>query len=123
MSESVNKDLTRIQDVFKLVVWDNLRAFAIRSLFAGVPWLKVWPLGPIIKWLAGSISDTVFETIKLNIDLAALKFMDSNTERHFNDSIVKLKLIERDYGVESKEYKEARDDARKIFAAFIRFHA
>lgn len=122
MSESVNPTVTKAQDLFKDLVWDVLVDAELTALFVYVPALKIWPIGPIIKMVAHSFSDKIYSGVRLALDMQTVIFLNNKHYKEFSKATVTLKIIARDKGVDSDEYKNAKRNAKDALASFVHFN-
>lgn len=114
------KKIDRTDDLFYQLVWTNLVTAALETLFAAVPVLGVQPLRTLISWAARAFTDLIYEGADLFIDLQMIVYKNEKLRREFDRSAVSLKIISHNYGPDSPRYKEARDEFRTSFAAFVR---
>jgi hypothetical protein len=105
------------------IIWEPLTEVAVDALFVKVPWLGVWPLGPVVRFALKRFSELLFKKAKLAIDLGALRLLNAEAHRTFVKSVVVLKAIALRNGIESKEFLEAHNEAKLAFARFIRVRA
>lgn len=120
MTEVVTPGLGRIEDLLEDLVWDNLVEAALAALAVAAPWTK-WPIvGPVVRYIVRRIADKLFSLARLTFDFQAIRFLDNKAQREFDTAAVKLKIIAYKRGVESEEFKKAREDAKAAFAEFVR---
>lgn len=119
MTETINPTLTKIEDLFKTLVWDNAINAFLTWLFTAAPWLNIWPLKPIVAGVTNLILNKFYGFMVLFADLKAAKIINENHRRSFEKASVVLALIARDKGIESEEYKNARNDAKEHFKSLI----
>lgn len=122
MTTSAFPDLTKAEQVFKALIWDNEVTAAEAALFADVPWLGVWPLGPILRYLIEHYSDRLYASIEIHLDTAAIKFVNQEHQRAYDAASERLGVIAHDDGVESPEFQKARDDAKAALSQFVHFN-
>jgi hypothetical protein len=122
MSTQVNPTLNVAEDLFKSILWDTTLDVALAALFTEVSFLNVWPIKPIITDLAHMISNAFYSKLRLAVDMAAVPFINAERKKAFESATVTTKLIGLDKGVESPEYKKAKENARKLFIAYSQFN-
>jgi hypothetical protein len=122
MTEVANPTLGKIEDAIEKFGLDALLLVGLNALFTAVPWLSKWPLGPFIRKMVEFLSEKLFAAIRLVIDLRVIKFINDKNQAAFDRSVVTLKAIARGYGIESEEFKKARENAKANFADFVRFN-
>lgn len=125
MTDVAYPKLTIAENIFKNVVWDNLTASALVALFAapGCGWMALWPMRQIITGTATLITDQLFKILRLYVDLTAIALINAEHKRAFDAAAVKLKVIAHDRGIDSDEFKKAREVAKADFAKFVAFGA
>jgi len=108
-------------EAVKTLIWDNLIDAALIALYAEFPWLA-WGL---FKWLTGYIarkySDIFYEFVSEFINLKQIALTNKKDNDKFTESSVRLYLLARDYGVNSKEYLEYKNEAKEDFKNIIKF--
>jgi uncharacterized protein (DUF2342 family) len=108
-------------DVFKDLVWGAMVAAAKSALFAAVPWLAWGPLGVFLGWVIGMAADYLYDAVKMAIDLKLIVFKNEEHRKAFDAASVKLKIIAGGKGIDSPEFKEAREEHKKRLAEFVRW--
>lgn len=107
--------------IFKSLVWDNLVKFAIQQLFLAVPLLGWGPLGYIVSWVITFIADKLFIALKLAVDLEVIVLRNEEHKREYTLAAIQLKLIAKEKGLNSPEFKKAREKQQEALSRFIRF--
>jgi hypothetical protein len=110
-----------LEELFKNAVWDNLVAAGLSALFLELPWLAVWPLGPVIRVITKTFSDKLFAALQLLVDLQAITFQNTASKKAFENEAVKLKIIAMDKGINSPEFQKAKEDAKIALSKMVRF--
>lgn len=99
-------------DLFKELVWENIIFVAIELFIAKNPWLNVWPFRQILMWIGQGINEglaTVFQKLKVWADIQALILRKIELEKDFDRAAVTLKIVAQGAGIDSEEFKEARN--------------
>lgn len=109
-------------DLFKDLVWNALVKAALSKLFAAVPLLGWGPIGFVITWIATRYADELYDGIKLFINIELIAFRNKEFEKMYANASVKLKIIAKDHGIESEEFKNARVQNRKSLEDFARYN-
>jgi hypothetical protein len=122
VTENANPTLGKIEDLFKSLVWDNLITVGLAALFQAAPFLAWWPCRPILDYVIRMFGDHLFATLKLTIDLQAIAFVNETHRRAFDSAAVHLKIIGRDKGPDSEEFRKAKENAKEALAKFVRFN-
>lgn len=113
--------LPDIGDTLKDLVWDGLIQLALAEVFKAVPILGWGPIGAVIRVVVGLVADQLFAGMKLAFDMNKIPFVNEAHQRAYETGSVKLKLIARDKGIDSPEFKEARLATRKELSTFVQF--
>lgn len=121
MTENANPGLGIGEGLFKDLFWDLSVQAALTALFAYVPVLNVWPLRGIVTGIITLFTDKMYSLMKLLIDVTAIKFTNGEHQRAFDSAAVKLKIIAHDRGIDSDEFRKAREDAKASLSRFVRF--
>ena len=107
--------------IFKSLVWSNLVDLAIKKLFLAVPFLGWGPIGWVTSTIIKMFAEALFEAVHEQIDLQIIVFRKAGLRREFDRAALELKLIEREHGLESPQFKEQYEKAHEDFANFIVF--
>lgn len=113
MTTIVTPSIGRAEDLFKSFVWDNIVTAALTSLG-----LNFWPLNSILRF----ISTKIFDQIRLAFDLSAIVFLNQLHKDAFDREMVKLKIVAVDHGIDSEEFKKAKEDAKAVLAKFVAYN-
>lgn len=119
MSEQVNKNLSKAEDVFKCLIWDGIIKVELAALYTASPVAAFFK--PAIDYIANYLGDWIFSKIKMAIDIEAIKFINHKAEENFKKASVTLSIIAHDKGIDSDEYKKARETAQQALSQFVRF--
>lgn len=121
MTDQASPAVGEIEDAIQKYGLDSLVQVGLTSLFAAAPALAVWPLKPLITGLANLLSDKLFSFIRLMVDLTVIKFVNDLHQKTFDRQLVALKALARGYGVDSDQFKKARQNAKDAFAELVHF--
>lgn len=119
MSDSVNPILETSEQIFKSLVWDNLVKAELTSLYASSTILTFFK--PLIDAIMTVITNSLFSNFKTYIDLGAVQLLDSQAESTFRTASITLAILAHDKGVNSDEFKKARENAKSALSTFIRY--
>lgn len=119
MTDSVDPGLSKVEDQFKELVWDAAVDAALAYLFGTA--MKVPVIGWLIKIVAYALTDRLYGGLRLGVDLAVIFGRNAAFKRTFDNAMVTLAILERDKGLESEDYKNAKINAKKAMAEFVRF--
>ncbi len=112
-------------DLFKRLVWDRLVDLAVKKIATKVlvrlpAWLAGplgWIIGEVVTWIASEI----FSVVKEFIAFEAIAFINKEHQVAFDRASVELKILAMQKGIDSIEYKEAREHAKKSLSTFVRY--
>lgn len=121
MAETSYPALDLAQGLFKRLVWDPMIVSATAALFAAAPWLATWPLGPIVRSLILRFTDKLYALLDKVVDLQVIVLVNAAHRAEYERASVKLKLLAKDKGIDSPEFKEARDAAKVSLAKFVSY--
>lgn len=108
-------------DIFKKLVWDSLIKFALQQLFLAVPLLGWGPIGYVVTWIATYFTDKLFVALKLAVDLEMIVLRNEEHKREYTLAALDLKHIIKEKGLNSPEFKKAREKHQEALARFVRF--
>lgn len=96
--------------IFRKIVWDVLSKKAIAKVMALLVINPSGVLGTIVLNILAKISEKAFEWVALEIKLESIKVVNEVHQSQFERAQLKLKLIARNSGIESDEFKKARKE-------------
>lgn len=111
--------LAEQESLFKDLVWDNIITVALTALTVAVPFLAVWPVRPIMMFIVHQFTDALYDVLKLTFDLTQIAFTNELHKRTFDHEAVKLHVIAKEKGIDSDEFKAAKEDAKNALAVFV----
>jgi hypothetical protein len=123
VTDQANPTLGKIEDLFQSLVWDNLVEAALTALFTEMPFLSIWPIGPLICAMVKAIAGKLFEGLRLMVDMTAIILVNETHRRKFDNAVITLKLIAEKSGTDSDEYRKAKENAKIALAQFVHFGA
>lgn len=107
----------------KDVAWAALVKLATARLIAALPFLGFGPLGWITGAVVAMVGSAVYDSMAEAFNLTHISFKNEAAQRAYDTASVKLKLIARDFGIESEEFKTLRAENVKALSALIKFDA
>lgn len=114
MTETAFPELTQAQKIAKSIGWDVGVKAGLTSLG-----LNFWPLNAVLIY----ITDRIWGQLRLGMDLAAISFVNAQHEKAFNNAYANLRIVASHYGIESKEFQEARKNAQDTLVKFSHYGA
>jgi hypothetical protein len=121
VTTTANPGLAHAEDLFRDLVWENAIQAGLAALFVEEPALAIWPLKQLIQQVVGMLQTRVYSSLRLAVDLQAIAFVNAKGQREFDAAAVTLKILERDFGPDSQQYKEARENAKAALSRFLRY--
>lgn len=110
-------------DLFKDLVWSAVIKAATNALTKAIPFLAMGPMPLITGLVVGLVGDFVYDQLKDAYNFQSVSFKNDQHRKEFDSAAIKLKLIARDKGINSDEFKTARQQYGDALAKFIRFAA
>lgn len=118
MTIQTNPPLSQAEQIFKDLVWDPAVEAGQALLFSQVPFLGGPVIGTLSRSLISTISNWFFTQIKLFVDVSAIKLNNADHQAAFDKASLVLKVIAHDKGIDSNEFKAARENAKIALAKF-----
>lgn len=121
MTTSAYAPLTASEQVFKDLIWTPMVLAGETWIEGAVPALAF----PILKQLdeaaISAITDWVFNSLMLVIDVAAIRLVNSAHQSAYDTASLQLKIVVQEKGINSNEYIQARQAALTALSQFTRF--
>lgn len=108
--------------IFRKIVWDVLSKKAIAKVMALLVINPSGVLGTIVLNILAKISEKAFEWVALEIKLESIKVVNEVHQSQFERAQLKLKLIARNSGIESDEFKKARAEEHEKLVKVVVFN-
>jgi len=107
--------------LFKSLIWDELVKKAIAKILLAVPFLAWGPLGWLTKWAVTKIADKLYEALKDVVDFKVIALKNKTLRKEFDRASIKLYAIGKDKGINSHDFKKARQKHKEALAALVHF--
>lgn len=91
-------------------------------LFAQAPFLDAPIIGTINRAVIKKVSGWFFLQIRLFIDITGVRLINNEYQTAFEKASVVLKIIAHDKGIDSNEFKAARENAKAALSKFTQFN-
>jgi hypothetical protein len=108
-------------DLFKNLVWDVWVKAVLGRLFAAVPLFGWGPIGFFVTSMVMKFTDALYSSIKEFINIEAIEFRNKEFGKAYATASVKLKIIAREKGIDSPEFRSARDADKIALSNLARF--
>jgi hypothetical protein len=122
MSLTVNPSLEIGEKLFKDLLWDNAVDACLVLLFADQPWMNLPPVKWIVTTITHKATDALFSSFKLFVDLKAISIINDRARDEFTKEALRLKSIAKTKGIDSPEFRKAREDAKAALAKHCHFN-
>jgi len=108
-------------DLFKELVFDELVKLAIKKLISKFAFLGWGPIGILTNFAVTKFAEMLYENLEEYIEMRKIAFRNKKLEKEFNKKAVHLKLISRQFEVDSPEFLEAKNEAKKALSNIVMF--
>lgn len=119
--EKVSLPEIDLSEFIKDVAWAALVKLATQKLIAALPFLGWGPMGWITGAVVGMVGSAVYDAMAEAFNLQMLNFNNEAYQRQYDSASVKLRIIARDFGTESEEFKKARKENAEALSRLIKF--
>ena len=113
-------ELIEAEDLFKGSVWDPLLDFGLAALYVECPYLNWWPLNAAIKHFAHKLTDIIFTAFTEVINLKYGILKNLGMQEMFTTHALRMKNAALEKGIDSEEFKNAKEQGKKALAAKVR---
>lgn len=109
------------EQVFKDLVWNpGVKALEIQ-LDTAIPILNIPVVHQLEEGLIEMVGNLIFSTLVMVVDVEAIRLVNDEHQAAYTDAALKLRVIGHDKGIDSDEFKKARDDAKADLSRFTEF--
>lgn len=109
-------------DLFKDLVWDTLIKAAIQRLFVALPFLGWGPIGWFVTFIITKFTDEFYAEVQMWVNIELIEFRNQEFQKSWTVANIKLKLIARDGGIDSEEFKNEREIHKQELSNLVRFN-
>ncbi len=117
------KNLSTGEKIFKDLIWNPIIKAGEVALAVHVPFLALPVIKQLDEYLIENLTDWVFKQVVLFIDISAIQLVNEVHQHEYEKLSIGLKIIAHDKGVDSNEFKDARERAKLALSKFTRFGA
>jgi len=96
-------------DNFKDLVWDNLVRAALNELYVAFPVLAIPPFSWVVEFIVDQLSSKLYIVAKEIWEVNDLILKNEQSSKAYERADVALKIIAKSKGIESQEFKDARE--------------
>jgi hypothetical protein len=120
-SPQPNQSLSNTVDAVKELLWDSIVKDSMTKIFVVLPILGWPPFALLVNFLVKTYSDYLYQALRGFLSEQMILFKNENALRQFKKSAAKLREVAEKNGVNSVEFKETRNENKKLFENFIRY--
>lgn len=120
-SPQPNQSLSNTVDAVKELLWDSIVKDSMTKIFVVLPILGWPPFALLVNFLVKTYSDYLYQALRGLLSEQMILFKNENALRQFKKSAAKLREVAEKNGVNSVEFKETRNENKKLFENFIRY--
>ncbi len=110
-------------DAVKELIWSSYVKSATLKIFVAVPILGWPPFALLINHLILTYSDFLYDSLKAFLSEEMILFKNKRAEEQFKKSALLLNEIAKTKGIDSKEYRETRNENKKLLENLVRYDA
>lgn len=114
--------MINLNGLFKDLIFDNVVKIAIQRLLLKVPLLAWGPIGYFVTIGLTRFAEVLFEVMDEMLDLKGIALNKYNLRDKYLESALTLNQIAIEKGINSEEFKKARQNDMDKFSRFIRFN-
>jgi hypothetical protein len=81
----------------------------------------VGPPRPIVSFVVGIFTDKLYEAFKEVVKVEAIAFHNAGAQRAYTAAVLELRELASGPGIDSEEFKLAREQHKKALSEFVRF--
>ena len=118
MSEIAFKPLTTAEQVFKDLVWTPAILAGELALEDAVPFFALPGIRTIEEGLINIFTDWLYNQFVLLVDVTAIRLVNAEHQAEYDKASLELKIIAIDKGIDSDEFKKAREAAKLALSKF-----
>ena len=111
-----------ISTLFKDMVWDILLKKGISTLMLSLSISPQGFLGIILTKLIIAIADKLYPIMVKMVKIETIQIQDEIHQKSFERAQLKLKIIAKEKGIDSQEFKDAREKEKQALRKLILFN-
>lgn len=110
-------------DTFKALVFDPIVKLVIGKVIGLAGFLSFGPVAFLVTKLVTYIADQLYLVLRDQVNFNYIMLANEKHHEAFVAAHLELKGIAQSKGIDSKEFKEAREKRRKALSEFVRWGA
>lgn len=111
-----------ISTLFKDMVWDILLKKGISTLMLSLSISPQGFLGIVLTKLIIAIADKLYPIMVKMVKIETIQIQDEIHQKSFERAQLKLKIIAKEKGIDSQEFKDAREKEKQALRKLILFN-
>ena len=109
-------------DLIKKVVWDEfIVEAAVSKVIAAVPFFAWGPMPVIVGFIVRRVGEFMYQEASNSLQEFSIEFTNEVRKKSVSKAVVTLKAIGASKGLDSKEFQNALENARKEFSSFNQY--
>lgn len=121
MTNVAYKPLSAAERIFKDLIWTPGVLAGELAIEGAVPFFALPVIKNIEEGVVNALSDWFFNQFILLIDVTAIRLVNAAHQAAYDSASLQLKVIAYDNGIDSDEFKKARDAAKLALSKFTQF--
>lgn len=110
-----------VLDTFKELLWDHIVRATLTKIFVKVPLLGWGPIGYVISNLVFKYSDELYSALSFFIEVKLIVLKNKKLQQEYAAASLRLRQVALSSGIESVEFRKARDEDKDALSKFVRF--
>lgn len=108
-------------DILKSLVWDNIIKIALTDL------LVAWGLASggleatMVSYVFTLVANGIWKAVLMLLNIGTIKLLSDVHQKAFDDASEKLAIVEKEFGPQSQQYKDAHEKEKSAFYDRIAF--
>lgn len=108
-------------DAFKSLIFDGLLEQAIASIIAIAPWLSFPPLAFTIGVTVRFVGNKIYEILRDVVNFEVVMLRNDLLHREFVKAVRDVRVVILAKGIDSPEFRKARDAHKAALAKLVRY--
>jgi len=108
-------------DLFKTLVFDQIVNTLTSAIIGLAPWLSLPFFSFIVRKTVKWISEKLYEQLSQFINFEVILLRNAEYHREYISACIALNGIAKTLGIDSPEFKVARNEHKKALAKFVRY--
>lgn len=110
-------------DTFKTLVFDPMVNVVVGKVIGLAGWLAWGPISFLVTKVIVYVADVIYAELRGVINFNYIMLLNEKHHAAYVDAHLELKGIAKSKGIDSPEFKVAREKRKKALAEFVRYGA